>query len=50
MPIDPYLHIYQAQTQGQKPKLIPLARTLNDQMPGHVVSLVKNALRKSTKK
>lgn len=43
LPKDPYYLIHPAITAGYKPRLIPLARQVNDEMPEHMVELVQDA-------
>lgn len=42
LPKDPYYLIHPSIQAGYKPRLIPLARQVNDEMPEHVVELVKD--------
>ena len=43
LPKDSYYLIYPSISAGYTPRLIPLARQVNDEMPEHVVELVKDA-------
>lgn len=45
LPKDPWLLTYGG--RGAKPKLIPMAREVNDSMPGHVVQLALGAMKEA---
>jgi len=47
IPKDPWLLVYQAQSQGVPVRLIPAARAVNDGMPQHIVTLLEGALREA---
>jgi len=49
IPKDPWLLVYQAQTQGTPMRLIPAARAVNEGMPLHIVILLEDALREAGK-
>jgi nucleotide sugar dehydrogenase len=47
LPKDSYYLTEPAKSKGFHPKLIPLARMINDEMPSHVIKMVENALKEA---
>jgi UDP-N-acetyl-D-mannosaminuronic acid dehydrogenase len=47
IPKDPWLLIHPAVGHGQRPRLIPAARRVNDDMPLHMVALLESALQEA---